>query len=179
MVQRSCETVSHHLVLGGRRSGKSQFAENLVHKSGLSPVYIATGQAFDDEMTNRIAVHKNRRGADWLTIEEPVNIVDCLIKADQPDRIILVDCLTLWLNNLLAKQKNIQVETESLLNCLVKLSTPVILVSNELGLGIIPDNALAREFGDLQGVLNQALATACDEVSFIVAGLPITLKKPS
>ena len=169
-------SIRHHLILGGMRSGKSVYAEQCVEKSGLNPVYLATGQAFDDEMRRRILIHQQRRGQEWVCVERPLDIVQGLEKMNEPDHIILLDCLTMWLNNLMAAQKNIEHETKALKEALAAMRCSVTLVSNEVGLGIIPDNRLARQFGDAQGLLNQEIAQSCTEVTFVTAGLPLKLK---
>jgi adenosylcobinamide kinase/adenosylcobinamide-phosphate guanylyltransferase len=168
--------VSVTLVLGGARSGKSQFAEQRILKSGLSPVYIATGQAWDDEMTERVALHKARRGRQWETVEEPFALAQVLESQCRPDRHVLVDCLTLWLTNLMVAERDVAGETEQLVAGLGALTGDVTFVSNEVGLGIVPDNAMARAFRDHAGRLHQAIAAQADTVFFIAAGLPMTLK---
>ncbi len=167
---------AHHLVLGGMRSGKSLYAENLVQQSRLKPVYIATAQSLDEEMAERIRLHQTRRGAEWVCVETPLDIIDSLKANDEPDSIILLDCLTMWLNNLMIEGRDSVAETGGLLDCMAVLMTPVIFVSSEVGLGIIPDNRLARSFADAQGLLNQSVAKACPQVTFIAAGLPLKLK---
>jgi adenosylcobinamide kinase/adenosylcobinamide-phosphate guanylyltransferase len=164
------------LVLGGAASGKSAYAEDLIRQSGRRPVYIATAQAFDDEMKTKIADHRARRGADWTTIEEPLALSDALGDADAADAVILVDCLTLWLSNLMAAESDIWAAIDSLIAALGRVQGEVVLVANEVGLGIVPDNAMAREFRNRHGVLNQAVAAAADRVVFVAAGLPMVLK---
>ncbi|KXF76920.1 adenosylcobinamide kinase/adenosylcobinamide phosphate guanyltransferase [Paramesorhizobium deserti] len=163
-------------VLGGARSGKSAFAERLVEQSGLDAVYIATGQAYDDEMRERIAVHKERRGLVWATVEEPLDLTGALQAHAGEGRAVLVDCLTLWLTNLMMVERDIAAETARLASMIPELPGTVLFVSNEVGLGIVPDNAIAREFRDHAGRLNQAVAAAADEVYFIAAGLPLKMK---
>ncbi|MBA2126744.1 bifunctional adenosylcobinamide kinase/adenosylcobinamide-phosphate guanylyltransferase [Hyphomicrobium methylovorum] len=163
------------LVLGGARSGKSTHAERLL--TALPPpwAYVATAEAFDDEMRDRIATHRARRGAGWQQFEVPLDLADAL--ANQTASLpCLVDCLTLWLSNLMHAERNIPHETDLLIAALAKRTAPCIMVSNEVGLGIVPDNALARRFRDEAGRLNQRLATVADRVLFIAAGLPLTLK---
>jgi adenosylcobinamide kinase/adenosylcobinamide-phosphate guanylyltransferase len=162
------------LVLGGARSGKSRFAESLLNGHGGPRLYLATAQAGDEEMRRRILEHQNRRGPDWQTIEAPLDIATPLAQAGASG--VLVDCLTLWLSNLMAAGLNIDEATAGLCQALAKASTSVVLVSNETGLGIVPDNALAREFRDHAGRLNQAVAAVADRVFFIAAGLPLILK---
>ena len=167
------------LVLGGARAGKSAYAETLIMTSltsGDTPIYIATAEAGDHEMRTRIEEHRARRGQRWTTIEAPLDLVAALrrhVIADQP---ALVDCLTLWLANLLAAGRDVARETERLVAILDDLGAPVVLVSNEVGLGIVPDNALARAYRDHAGRLNQAIAAAVPCVVMVAAGLPIVLK---
>lgn len=164
------------LVLGGAASGKSAYAEDLVLRLPGRPVYIATAQAFDGEMTDKIAVHRARRGAVWTTVEEPLDLVGAIAGADAPDAVLLIDCLTLWLSNLMADDRDIAAETAQLVDSLGGVRGRVVLVANEVGLGIVPDNALARSFRNLHGTLNQAVAAAADRVVFVAAGLPLALK---
>jgi adenosylcobinamide kinase / adenosylcobinamide-phosphate guanylyltransferase len=164
------------LVLGGARSGKSAYAERLILSAADQATYLATGFAGDAEMADRIAHHRARRGGTWATCEEPLEIAASLRQCAEPGRPILLDCLTLWLSNLMAQSRDIASETQTLLACLPELRGPVVFVSNEVGLGIVPDNALAREFRDHAGRLNQALAAAADRVIFVAAGLPLILK---
>ncbi len=163
-------------MLGGARSGKSRYAETLVRDSGLSGVYLATAEAGDVEMAARIRHHRARRGPDWRTIEEPLDLAGALARAARPGQAVLVDCLTLWLANLMAAARDIAAEREALLAGLEGLAGPVVLVSNEVGQGIVPDNALARRFRDETGLLHQAIAARADRVVFLVAGLPQILK---
>ncbi len=165
------------LVLGGARSGKSRFAEGLIAAHPGRPVYLATAQAGDAEMAERIRRHRARRGAGWTTIEEPLDLLRALASATRDNAAVLVDCLTLWLSNLMAAGRNVESETQTLVEALPRLGAPVVFVSNEVGLGIVPDNALARAFRDHAGFLNQAAAAAADRVYFIAAGLPLLLKK--
>ncbi len=167
------------LVLGGARSGKSRHAEALTMAAGPAPwVYIATAEAGDDEMRARIAHHRERRGAGWHTIEAPLDLCGALSGAADAGSSVLVDCLTLWLANLMAAGRDLEAEQAALVDTLVTVSQtrPVVLVSNEVGLGIVPDNALARAFRDAAGRLNQAVAAACDHAVFMAAGLPMVLK---
>ncbi|MFD1198538.1 bifunctional adenosylcobinamide kinase/adenosylcobinamide-phosphate guanylyltransferase [Brucella gallinifaecis] len=164
------------LVLGGARSGKSSYAEKLVENSALQPVYLATGRAFDQEMESRISIHRDRRGNEWKTIEEPLNLVGALAKHARHDSFVLVDCLTLWITNLMMAEQNIAAETEALIKALPTLSGPVVFVSNEVGMGIVPENRMAREFRDSAGFLHQAMASVADEVYLLVAGLPLKVK---
>ena len=163
-------------VLGGARSGKSVFAEGVVLESRLAPVYVATGRAFDVEMEKRIAAHRARRGAVWRTVEEPHDLVGALEKNASPQTAVLVDCLTLWLSNLMMEERDIDAETARLAERLPMLSGPVVMVANEVGLGIVPENAMARAFRDHAGRLNQTIAAVAGEVFFLAAGLPLKLK---
>ena len=166
------------LVLGGARSGKSAWAEARATASVLAPVYLATAEAGDEEMAERIAHHRARRGARWATVEEPLELGDALAAWAAPDRVVLVDCLTLWLANLMDAERDPEAETERLVATLPELRGPILFVSNEVGLGIVPDNALARAFRDAAGRLNQRIAAAAQHVVFLAAGLPLTLKAP-
>ena len=163
-------------VLGGARSGKSRYAEALAESSADACVYLATARAGDGEMGARIAVHRQRRGLRWSTVEEPLDLTGALRLSCAPDRAVLVDCLTLWLSNLLGADRDPVQETETLLAALPDLQGPVVFVSNEVGQGIVPMNALARRFADEAGRLHQALAAAADTVIFMTAGLPQILK---
>lgn len=164
------------LVLGGARSGKSRHAEGLVAESGLRPVYLATAQAFDEEMRARIAAHRGRRGAEWRLVEEPVALPERVTREAAADRALLVDCLTLWLTNLLLGGHDPDAAREDLLGRLAATPGPVVLVSNEVGLGIVPAGALSRRFVDLAGRLHQEVASVADRVVFMAAGLPLVLK---
>jgi len=162
------------LVLGGARSGKSRYAETLV--TALPPpwIYAATGQGLDAEMAARIEAHRERRGAGWTTIEAPLDLAAAL--AAHARAPILVDCLTLWLSNLMMAEAPIEPEIDRLARALAEAAAPVVLVANEVGSGIVPDNALARRFRDQQGGLNQRIAAQADQVVLVVAGLPLYLK---
>ncbi len=164
------------LVLGGARSGKSAFAEALVTDSGRRPVYVATGSALDAEMVERIANHRAARGELWRTIEETTDIAEVLEREANADVAILVDCLTLWLTNLFFADENIDAETQKLCAVLAKARGPIVFVSNEVGQGIVPDNALARRFRDEQGRLNRRIAEVATQVVLVAAGLPLLLK---
>jgi adenosylcobinamide kinase/adenosylcobinamide-phosphate guanylyltransferase len=167
---------SHFLVVGGQRSGKSRYAESLIAASGRKPVYIATATAGDGEMAGRIAVHRSRRGESWTTFEEPLAISDTLKAAAGPDRAVLVDCLTLWLANLLEAERDVAAETDRLVVALNDAAGPVVLVSNELGSGIIPMNPLTRRYADAHGTLNQRIAAAVGRVVLVIAGVPVLIK---
>ncbi|MDB5566585.1 MAG: adenosylcobinamide kinase [Tardiphaga sp.] len=167
------------LVLGGARSGKSPFAERLIHDSGLTRVYLATATAGDDEMTTRIAQHRKQRGDGWITIEEPLALVDALTREATHGRAVLVDCLTLWLSNLMFAERDPEIEARRLVRFLGVAKYPIVFVSNEVGLGLVPETPLGRAFRDAQGRLNQIVAAAVPQVVFIAAGLPLWLKTNS
>ncbi|KQS98034.1 MULTISPECIES: bifunctional adenosylcobinamide kinase/adenosylcobinamide-phosphate guanylyltransferase [unclassified Rhizobium] len=164
------------LVLGGARSGKSTFAEKLVVTSGLAMHYVATGRAWDGEMQARIAEHRERRGPDWQTHEEPIDLVACLSAIDAPERIVLIDCLTLWVTNLMMEDRDMATEFERLAAYLLQAKARLVFVSNEVGLGIVPENRMARDFRDHAGRLHQIVAEKSAEVYFIAAGLPLKMK---
>lgn len=177
------------LVLGGARSGKSAHAERLAVQSGRDVVYIATARAGDGEMAARIACHREGRPAHWSTVEEPVRLAGAIARHSSPSRLILVDCLTLWLSNLMfcdgrdypdvgtiALPPLFHEQRAELLAALQHATGDVVLVSNEVGMGIVPYGAVSRSFADEAGRLNQAVAAVCDRVVFIAAGLPLTLK---
>lgn len=165
------------LITGGARSGKSAHAEARTCAFAGQPVYIATAEAWDDEMRARIALHRDRRGPEWAMTEAPLDLVGALDASDGAGP-RLVDCLTMWLANLMGAERDWQTEADALIKALARQSAPVVLVTNEVGLGIVPDNALARAFRDAQGSLNRQIAAMADEVSLIVAGLPLHLKGP-
>ena len=164
------------LVLGGARSGKSAYAESLV--AGPGAVYVATAEAIDDEMEERIARHRARRGgAGWTTVEAPLDLAAALrAHALETSGGVLVDCLTVWLGNLMHAGRDIDREAGSLLESLAVPPGPVVLVANEVGLGVVPDNPMARAFRDHAGRLNQALAARADRVVLVTAGIPLVLK---
>jgi adenosylcobinamide kinase/adenosylcobinamide-phosphate guanylyltransferase len=164
------------LVLGGARSGKSRFAEGLVETHAGPRVYLATAEAADAEMAGRIRRHRARRGAGWTTIEVPLDLAGALESAGRDGAALLVDCLTLWLSNLIAAGRDVERETQVLLQALPRLGGSVVFVSNEVGLGIVPDNALARAFRDHAGRLHQSVAAASNRVYFVAAGLPLLMK---
>jgi adenosylcobinamide kinase / adenosylcobinamide-phosphate guanylyltransferase len=167
------------LVLGGARSGKSAYAERLVAESGLERVYVATGEPGDPEMAERIAHHRSRRGDDWRTVEAPTQLEDVLEAEATEGRAVLVDCLTLWLSNLMLTGLDVEARSERLSLLMSRLPGLLVFVSNEVGLGVVPDNRLGRRFRDAQGRLNQAVARAADRVIFMAAGLPLVLKGAS
>ena len=164
------------LVLGGARSGKSAHAERMVAARGERLIYVATAQAFDDEMRERIGVHRARRDERWTTIDAPVDLPGALRHNSQAGAPILVDCLTLWVTNLLLGDHDMDAAFAELEEALGLAAGPIVLVANETGLGIVPDNALARAFRDRAGQLNQLIAGLADRVDFVAAGLPLTLK---
>ncbi len=163
------------LVLGGARSGKSAYAERLLTAIPGPWAYVATAEAYDDEMRERIRHHKRRRSAGWMDHETPLELADTLANrtAELPT---LVDCLTLWTSNLMHAGRPVSDATDALLSAIAKRVAPCVMVSNEVGLGIVPENALARAFRDEAGRLNQKIAAAADKVIFVAAGLPLTLK---
>ena len=164
------------LVLGGARSGKSAYAEALVEESALEPVYLATAEAGDAEMAERIAHHRARRGPSWRTIEEPRRLEAALTDTAGPGRAVLVDCLTLWLSNLTLSGADPETRGRALCEMACSLPGLVVFVSNEVGMGLVPDTPLGRRFRDAQGRLNQAVAQAASSVVFVAAGLPLFLK---
>ena len=180
------------LVLGGARSGKSAHAEQLAQNSGKEVIYIATAQSGDGEMTTRIAHHRMQRPARWTTVEEPLRLGDAILRQARPDRLLLVDCLTLWLTNLMfssgqaypevgdiALPELFHSERAHLLYALAEIEDTgcdLVLVSNEVGMGIVPYGAISRCFTDEAGRLNQAVAAVCDKAVFVAAGLPLHLK---
>ncbi|MGL5631237.1 MAG: bifunctional adenosylcobinamide kinase/adenosylcobinamide-phosphate guanylyltransferase [Azovibrio sp.] len=178
------------LIIGGARSGKSAHAEKLALQSGLKVIYLATAQAGDGEMVRRVAHHRERRPQEWKTVEETLHLGTVLKSLAAPDTCVLVDCLTLWLTNLVFSGEaavrmeaglspdcpQLQTEIESFLEVLPTLPGRIILVSNELGWGVVPMEALSRAFVDEQGRLNQRVAGVCDRVTLVAAGLPLVLK---
>jgi adenosylcobinamide kinase/adenosylcobinamide-phosphate guanylyltransferase len=164
------------LVLGGARSGKSAYAERLVTESGLDRVCIATARRGDAEMRKRIREHRDRRGAGWHTVEEPERLEYALTAEAQEGKAVLVDCLTLWLSNLMHAGADTELRGQALADAAQRLPGLVVFVSNEVGLGLVPDTPLGRTFRDGQGRLNQAVAAIADRVVFIAAGLPLYLK---
>lgn len=164
------------VILGGAASGKSEFAESLARAAGLEKLYLATAQALDDEMAAKIDAHRASRAQDgWRTIEEPLDLAGVLstVRAGQ---VVLIDCASLWLSNLMGAGRDPQAEWRGLLAGLARCNGPVIIVSNEVGLGIVPDNALARAFRQAQGEMNRALVGTCDLAVMVVAGAPLVLR---
>lgn len=170
---RSC------LVLGGARSGKSAYAQRLAESAGRAPVYLATAEVWDGEMRDRVDAHRAARDARWRTLEAPVALPEALAEAAGADRVVLVDCLTLWLSNLVLGGHDVDDATARLLALVPGLPGAVMFVSNEVGSGIVPENRLGRQFRDAQGRLNQRVAAACDAVVLVAAGLPLLLKPTS
>ncbi len=163
------------LVIGGAASGKSTYAERLLTDTTHALLYIATGQAHDDEMRAKIATHQARRGLGWRTIEAPLDVPTALAQA-RPNEAVLLDCATFWLTNHLFADSTLEEEEPRLIAALRSCPAPVVVVSNEVGAGIVPENALARQFRAAQGALNQRLAEAADRVITVIAGLPLVLK---
>jgi adenosylcobinamide kinase/adenosylcobinamide-phosphate guanylyltransferase len=164
------------LVLGGARSGKSRYAERLVEGAASRGTYCATAEAGDAEMACRIAAHRARRGAFWHTVEAPLALAPVIASATRSERPLLIDCLTLWLSNLLLAGKPVDEETAALCAALRLAECPVVLVANEVGMGLVPETPLGRGFRDAAGRLNQEVAALADRVVFVAAGLPLMLK---
>ncbi len=167
------------LILGGARSGKSALAEERARASGAPVCYVATAEAGDGEMAERIAAHRRRRPVEWETVEAPHELVDALTAQAGADRLLVVDCLTLWLANRLGEGDRREAPWAGLVDALPGLAGEIVLVSNEVGFGIVPDNAIARRFRDSAGCMNQAVAAQCERVTLVAAGCPLTLKSPS
>lgn len=163
------------LILGGAASGKSVFAENLVINSGAPQVYLATAQAFDDEMRAKVTKHIAQRGTNWRTVETPLDAANALAQVTE-NEVVLLDCATMWLSNHLLAESDLAAETDKLLAALTSCKGRVVVVSNEVGLDVVPENKLARQFRDAQGKLNQAIAARADLAVLVVAGLPMVLK---
>lgn len=162
------------LVLGGARSGKSSHAESLLAQTRPPWIYIATAEPGDGEMRERIAHHRARRGGDWKTQEVPFELADAIAKLQ--GEAALIDCLTLWLSNVLLAERDVEAESERLISALKAAPIPIVAVSNEVGLGIVPDTKLGRVFRDAQGRLNQRIAAIADRVILMTAGIPLILK---
>ncbi|HQN19204.1 MAG TPA: bifunctional adenosylcobinamide kinase/adenosylcobinamide-phosphate guanylyltransferase [Syntrophobacteraceae bacterium] len=167
-----------HLILGGAKSGKSAYAERLVASYPAPYIYVATAQVFDGEMAHRVQEHRRRRGVSWETVESPFELVKVLGTYLGGHTAVLVDCLTLWLSNLLLRtpDQSLDGEVRGLVDFIQAVDYPLFLVSNEVGGGIVPENALARSFRDLAGSVNQQVAVACRAVTLVIAGLPLRLK---
>jgi adenosylcobinamide kinase / adenosylcobinamide-phosphate guanylyltransferase len=167
-------------IFGGARSGKSRFAESFAlsqaSEKNLEPIYVATGEIRDEEMRQRIEHHQNSRDPRWQTLEEPLRLSELILRESTAETVLLIDCLTLWLSNQQEQQADISTETQSLCQALQQAKGPIVLVSNEVGLGIVPANELARHFRDEAGRLNQAIAAVCQNVYLVAAGLTLPLK---
>lgn len=163
-------------ILGGARSGKSRYAEGLVMGSMPPWVYVATAQAYDDEMSARIAEHQSRRDGSWRTVEAPLDLPGAIAAHGNMGQAVLIDCLTLWLSNIMLAGQDLVAEQRRLVAALGNVDGPIVIVSNEVGFGIVPDNALARQFRDAQGRLNMQVAAIADRAVLIAAGLPLILK---
>ncbi len=164
------------LVLGGARSGKSRFAQMQAEALPGQLVYIATAQAFDVEMEDRIARHRAVRGPRWHTVDAPLALAAAMLAESRPDSVVLIDCLTLWASNLLLGEQDVAAAVSELTSAIGAAPGKIIFVTNEVGLGIVPDNALARRFRDIAGDINQAVAACVDSAIFVAAGLPMVLK---
>lgn len=166
------------LILGGAASGKSRYAEAVARSLAKPRIYVATAQAFDTEMAEKISLHREQRAQDgWRTVEAPIDLAGALGRAE-PGATILIDCLTMWLSNVLLAERDVEAECDALLDAIASRGGPLITVSNEVGQGIVPDNALARRFRNAQGALNRRLAAQSDRVVAVMAGLPLALKGP-
>jgi len=174
---RSSQIPPVTLLLGGARSGKSRMAERLATDSGLARRYVATAEALDDEMRRRVDEHRRQRGEGWSTSEVPIELAKRLPEIAIVGAVALVDCLTLWLSNLMHVGRDPERETAALCAAIDRCEGPLVFVSNEVGLGIVPENALARRFRDAHGRMNQAVAARADRVLFLAAGLPLELKR--
>ena len=164
------------LILGGARSGKSRYALKLGESLSDDRVFLATGVGFDEGMRERIARHRADRDMSWRSVEEPVAIWDVISEQCQESRVVVLDCLTLWLNNLMLEDRNVEADIDRLVALLTEgVEGELILVSNEIGLGLVPDTELGRDFRDLHGRMNQRVAAVCDRVLFMVAGLPMVV----
>lgn len=174
----TCDIIT--LLIGGARSGKSRsaqaIAENLAETNGQTLVYVATGQALDDEMADRIARHRAERGGHWQTIESPIDLPSTIASEASATRVLLIDCLTLWLSNVMLAGRDVDAAVDALVTAIGQTRGPLVVVSNEVGMGIVPDNALARRFRDAAGLMNQRVAGVADTVSFVAAGLSIRMK---
>jgi adenosylcobinamide kinase/adenosylcobinamide-phosphate guanylyltransferase len=172
-------TVRSALILGGARSGKSAYAQSLAEGYSPERLYLATATPGDDEMAARIARHQADRGHGWTALEEPLEVAAALLKHARAGRVVVVDCLTLWLTNLMLAGRDPGPAVKTLAEAIRVLAGPAILVSNEVGMGIVPDHKLGREFRDWQGRANREIGAACDAVIFVAAGLPLQLKPPT
>ncbi len=163
-------------MLGGARSGKSRHAQAIAEACAGERIFVATAQAFDGEMAERIVLHQRDRDASWRTIEAPVDLPGVIGAEGGEGRVLLVDCLTLWLSNLLLSEADLEAASDALVGAIQRAEANIVFVSNEVGFGIVPDNALARRFRDAAGRLNQRVAGVCDAVELVVAGLPLRIK---
>ena len=168
-----------HFIIGGARSGKSSYAESLARKSGSDVIYIATAQAYDDEMQRRIQQHKNPRPGAWVTVEEPIEISDVIRNESAVNNCLLIDCLTLWVTNLLSADKDITDYKDRLVDAIGRVKGDIILVSNETGMGVVPMGELTRRYCDEAGWLHQKIAALADQVVLMVAGIPVVIKPAS
>lgn len=164
------------LILGGARSGKSAFGQRQAEDLPGTLLYVATAQALDSEMDDRIARHRAERGGCWQTLEAPLALAEAIAAHSRPETVLLIDCLTLWASNLLFAEADLASAIDHLTAAIAAAPGKILLVSNEVGLGIVPDNALARRFRDMAGTINQAIARTVDSVVFVAAGLPLVLK---
>jgi adenosylcobinamide kinase/adenosylcobinamide-phosphate guanylyltransferase len=164
------------LILGGARSGKSRHAQMIAEAVSLQRIYIATAEGLDGEMADRITRHQADRDDSWQTIEAPIGLHSAIERACKGQRSVLVDCLTMWLSNIMMAEMDVEKEVQRLCETVARATGPLILVSNEVGMGIVPDSALGRRFRDAQGRLNQQIAATCECVELIAAGLPLRLK---
>lgn len=172
----STSTAKQILILGGTRSGKSRFAEQLALQETTARTYIATAQPIDAEMETRIQAHTQRRGTEWNTIEAPLALAEAIAQHSQPQGFLLVDCLTLWLSNLLLQNLDLEEAVSKLLQSIQQAQGTLVLVGNEVGMGIVPETPLGRRFRDEAGILNQKVAGLCAEVFFVCAGIPLQIK---
>jgi adenosylcobinamide kinase / adenosylcobinamide-phosphate guanylyltransferase len=177
MIESNAIAARSLLVLGGARSGKSAYAQGLAESAAPERLYLATAQAGDAEMAARIARHRAERGAGWTTREEPLKLAEALGAEARAGRAVLVDCLTLWISNLMFAGNDVEAEIARLAQVIFALEGPAVIVSNEVGLGLVPETRLGRDFRDAQGWANREVARACDTVVLVAAGLP-TLIKP-
>lgn len=164
------------LILGGARSGKSSRAQSLAEAAAPRRVFVATAEALDEEMESRISRHQEDRGEGWRTIEAPLDLVSVIGDSSHSDEFVLIDCLTLWLSNIFHHDRDVETEVAALCEALRASPAQIALVSNEIGLGLVPETPLGRAFRDAQGRLNQKVAAVCDHVEFVAAGLPLKLK---
>lgn len=173
-------TQSHlHLILGGARSGKSGYAESLAKEFDLDVMYVATAQALDDEMQDRIIQHQADRPSHWKTIEEPIELARVIGENSRNDQVVLVDCLTLWLMNLMHHEKDLSCEVDRLCDVLMQANGPVLLVSNEISMGVVPMGELSRNYVDNLGRLHQRIGQVAQKVTLMVAGIPMSVKAES